>query len=84
VEAELNNAKSSLQEAKQQSIAAMEAVEAAAIAQSKQGMVEAVVEAEKVAGQRVLADIYVAPSQSCPKEFVCFRPGRSYFPKYAK
>jgi Polyketide cyclase / dehydrase and lipid transport len=62
MEIQLRSARASLQEAKQQSITAMEAVEAAAIAQAE-GAVEAVKAAEKAASRKVLADIYVAAQQ---------------------
>lgn len=59
IETQLASARSSLQDAKQQSITAMEAVEAVGIAQAK-GAVEAVKAAEQAASRKVLADIYVA------------------------
>jgi hypothetical protein len=59
MESQLTSARSSLVEAKQQAIAAIEAVEAAAIAQAE-ATVKAVQEAEKAASRKVLADIYVA------------------------
>ena len=59
MESQLVDARDSLKEAKQQSFAAMKAVEAAAIAQAE-GAVQAVQAAEKEAGRKVLADLYVA------------------------
>lgn len=62
METQLKSARASLREAKQQAVTAMEAVEAAAIAQAE-GAVEAVKEAERVASRKVLADMYVAAQQ---------------------
>lgn len=62
LESQLISARTSLLDAKQQSIATMKAVEAAAVAQAE-GTAKAVIEAEKTASRKVLADIYVAAQQ---------------------
>jgi len=59
VESQLISAKKTMTEAKLQSIAAMSAVEAAAIAHAE-GAQKAVLEAEKVASRQALAEMYVA------------------------
>lgn len=69
VESQLKSAKESLAEAKQQSIAAMSAVEAAAIAQAE-GASQAVAAAEKGASRQALAEMYVAAqnNETCTSE----------------
>jgi len=66
VEFQLSSARAALEEAKQQSIAAMSAVEAAAIAQAE-GAAQAVAAAEKEASRTALAEMYVA-AQNTTKE----------------
>lgn len=67
VETQLSLAKQIMQEAKQQSIAAMSAVEAAAIAQAE-GAAEAVAAAEKAASRTALAEMYVAAQEENTKD----------------
>ena len=62
VETQLELAKQAMQEAKLQSIAAMSAVEAAAIAQAE-GAAQAVKMAEREGGRTVLAEMYVAAQE---------------------
>jgi Polyketide cyclase / dehydrase and lipid transport len=62
IDKQLQLARLSLREAKQQAITAMEAVEVAALAQAE-GAIQAVKAAEEAAGRKVLEDIYAAAQE---------------------